>query len=164
MPTITRRALLLTGLAIALPATAQQRWTRYTNPKFGTSAEYPVGLLRPDGEPDARDGRTFRSADGAALAIFGQFNVLDATPKSLEADKRGEDDYRELTYSARGPRWFVLSGFRELEDERHVFYEKYLFSADGGTIHAISFVYPEAVKTTYDPFVARIAGSLRGSD
>ncbi|HRK24636.1 MAG TPA: hypothetical protein PLQ11_06755 [Beijerinckiaceae bacterium] len=162
MAVINRRLVLLAPLLLALPATAQQRWARYTNPKYGTSAEYPADLMQADAEPDARDGRTFRTPDGAALAIFGQFNVLSATPRSLEQDKRGEDDYREITYSSRGPNWFVLSGFRELEDGRHVFYEKYQFSADGGTIHALVLVYPETEKPRIDPLVRRIAASLKG--
>jgi hypothetical protein len=162
MPQFTRRALIATTLAVAAPAHAQQRWTRYTNAKYGTSAIYPADLMQADAEPDAHDGRTFRTPEGAALAIFGQFNVLDATPASLERQKRGEDDYRETTYSTRGRNWFVLSGFRDLEDERHVFYEKYLFSADRGTIHALVLVYPETEKPRMDPHVGRIAASLSG--
>ena len=73
------------------------------------------------------------------------------------------DGYQRVTYKARGPNWFVLSGLRSIEGREQVFYEKYLFGAGSKTIHAVVVTYPAELKAIYDPLVGRIGNSLHGS-
>ena len=162
-----RRAVLaLVALAPVWPALAQSaadRWSDYVNARFGTRLAYPANRFAADPPPDNGDGLTFRAQDGAVLLVFGQNNALDETVASLEAGKT-DGDYAEITYRARGPKWLVLSGFREVEGVRSVFYEKYLFSGQGDVIHTMILTYPEARKARYEPIIARMAGSLRGGE
>lgn len=171
MPAIPldRRTLLaaLAGAFTTAAARAQgpasDRWADYVNARFGTALAYPANRFRPDPPPDNGDGQTFRAQDGAVLLVFGQHNALDETVASLEAGKT-DDDYAEITYRARGPKWLVLSGFRDIEGVRSIFYEKYLFSPSGGVIHTMILTYPEARKDRYAPVIGRMAASLRGGD
>lgn len=163
-----RRAFLAAALLLPIaPALAQSgaadRWSDYVNARFGTALAYPANRFTPDPPPENGDGLTFRAQDGAMLLVFGQNNALDETVASLEAGKT-DADYAEITYRARGAKWLVLSGFRDVEGVRSVYYEKYLFSRSGSVIHTMILTYPEARKSRYEPIIARMAASLRGGD
>jgi len=165
---LDRRSILtaLAGLAMApqaLAQTAADRWSDYVNARFGTAIVYPANRFSPDPPPENDDGRTFRAQDGAVLLVFGQNNALEDTVASLEAGKTGED-YAQVTYRARGASWLVLSGFRDIEGTRSVYYEKTLFSRTGAVLHTMILTYPEARKSRYEPIIARIAGSLKAPD
>jgi hypothetical protein len=85
-------------------------------------------------------------------------NALEQTPGGLieEAKARGDAGF-ELTYSAAGDDWAVLSGY----EEGSVFYRRFEFGADD-VIHAVHIKYPAELKPVYDPLVGPIAGSLQG--
>lgn len=149
--------LLLAALPAALNA---QTWSRYANPRFGTTAEYPAGKLRAERAPDNGDGQSFVGRDGARLAIFGAYNVNNAGPPEYEKFLRdsGGDSYAAVTYRASGADWLVLSGARGSQ----IFYEKYLFRDH--VVHGLVVTYPLSLKASYDPIVARIARSLAAGD
>ncbi len=73
------------------------------------------------------------------------------------------EGYQRVTYKARGPNWFVLSGLRSIEGREQVFCEKYLLGAGGKTIHAVVVTYPAKLKASYGLLVGRIGNSLQGS-
>jgi hypothetical protein len=139
------------------------RWGTFVGWKFGTSIIYPASGFSALPEPDAHDGRTFVSPDGAQIAVFASYNVLDESIGANLASLIKSDGYQRITYKARGSNWFVLSGLRSIEGRERVFYEKYLFGAGGETIHAVVVTYPAQLKAIYDPLVGRIGSSLRGS-
>ena len=140
-------------------ATAPETWVTYVDEKYGTVVSYPALRFTPEPPPDAYDGRSFTTHDGARLAVFAHFNVLDETIASLDASLKGED-YAEITYRAGSSRWFVVSGYRMVDGRRSVFYEKRILSRGGDVVHGLVITYPAPLKNTYDPIAIRIARSF----
>lgn len=140
-------------------ASATETWATYANEKFGTVVSYPASRFAPEPPPDAHDGRSFTARDGARLAVFAHFNVLNDTTASLEASLTGED-YAAITYRARGALWLVVSGYRRIDGRPSVFYEKRILSTDGGLVHGFLISYPLALKAIYDPIAIRAAKSF----
>jgi hypothetical protein len=149
--------LALPDLALAQDKSAQEKWTAYRNDRFGTAIEYP-SRFRPGRPPDNNDGLSFTAADGAALAVWGSFNIEEHDVAGLESflredPKKGE----QITYRAAGKNWLVLSGTR---DER-IFYQRYLFSHRHEVVNAFEISYPAVLAASYNPIAARISKSLR---
>jgi hypothetical protein len=166
--TIAARCAAIVFILVALHgvASAQSQnphWNTFVGWKFGTTIAYPATGFSALPEPDAHDGRTFVSPDGARIAVFASYNVLDETVDSNLASLLKSQGYERTTYKTRGPNWFVLSGLRSVDGHEQVFYEKYLFSTGGKTVHAVVVTYPAELKAVYDPLVSRIGSSLRGS-
>jgi len=129
----------------------------YTNPRFGTTADYPADLMPlRDPSPENGDGQGFRSRDDRAhLLIYGTHNAMSDTPKSyLETlvDQQG------ITYKHSTTNFFVASGIRN----GSIFYQRCNFTQGGnGIIDCIHLTYPAENKSTWDPIVTRISRSLR---
>lgn len=148
--------LALLGFALMAAAAHAAPFT-YENARFGTSATFPAEIFsREQPPPDNGDGQRWLSEDGASLAIFGSYNVLDETPTGKEAAARVNGG-RKVTYSRTGQDWVVLSG----TDGDRVFYERYVFGPTD-IVHGIVIDYPASLKAKYDPLVGSIARSLRG--
>src|SRR5580704_11797704 len=98
-------------------------------------------------------------SNGAQIAVFASYNLLDETVDTELASLIKNEGYTRVTYKARGPTWFALSGLRSIARREQVFYEKYLFGAAGKTIHAVVVTYPAELKAIYDPLVGRIGSS-----
>ena len=147
------------GIALAAQSPSPH-WRTFVGWKFGTAIAYPASSFSPLPEPDAHDGRTFVSPDGARIAVFASYNGLDETVDSKLALSIKRE---RVTYRTRGPNWFALSGRRTIDGHEQIFYEKYLFGAGGETIHAVAVTYPVELKAVYDPLVGRIGSSLRSS-
>jgi hypothetical protein len=133
------------------PVTASAEWSRYTDPRFGTSVLYPDDLL------------TDRMATPTGATFAGSFGYLEVSAanrgvhsveelRNLIAETEGYDD---VTYSRGGGRWLVVSGYRGSE----IFYEKY-FLRDG-IIEGFALEYPSAARAVFDPVVERIEDSFR---
>jgi len=154
---ISRRLIVCFALFAPFPAAqAQEAWTSYRNPRFGTTIDYPA-RFRPGRPPDNNDGLAFTAPDGATLSVWGSLNVMERDVAGLEAFLReGKQDAR-VTYRAAGKNWLVLSG---VQADR-VFYERHVFSHRNEVENAFQISYPAALAATYDPIVARISKSLR---
>jgi hypothetical protein len=155
--------LLVAPHGVASAQSQRPRWSTFVGWKFGTTIAYPATGFSALPEPDAHDGRTFVSPDGARIAVFASYNVLDQTVDGNLASLLKSERYARITYKTRDPNWFVLSGLRSVDGHGQVFYEKYLFSAGAKKIHAVVVTYPAELKAVYDPLVGRIGSSLRGS-
>jgi hypothetical protein len=155
--------LLIVPHGSASAQSQSPHWSTFVGWKFGTAIAYPATGFSALPEPDAHDGRTFVGPDGARIAAFASYNLLDETVDSDLSSLLKSKDYGRVTYKTRGPNWFVLSGLRSVDGHEQVFYEKYLFSAGAKKIHAVVVTYPVELKAVYDPLVGRIGGSLRGS-
>ncbi|MFZ2102669.1 MAG: hypothetical protein WAU86_19095 [Oricola sp.] len=154
------RAWLAFCLLAALAGAAAADMLTYQNDRFGTRAAFPAEIFdRIDPPPANGDGRRFRSADGAELAVYGQYNVLELTPAMLLEQERADaaSRNREITYAKAGKDWAVVSGF----EGDMIFYERREFGRDG-VIHALDLRYPRAQKAVFDDLVGPIAGSLEG--
>jgi hypothetical protein len=153
-----RISRILIGMAaIALSGAAAAKPFTYVNERFGTSATFPDEIFVDQQEPPANgDGLRWLSKDGASIAVFGSYNVLDDTPKTL-VESGSALPGRTVTYSKTGRNWAVLSGF----EDGAVFYERQVISPTG-IVHGVEITYPKDLKAKYDPLVGTIAGSLRG--
>lgn len=155
--------ILLTSLlgVFGLPALVQtrERWTTYSNPRFGTAADYPASLFTQRAPPPENgDGQTFRTADGRAqLSIYGAYNVSADTPQSYL------DNYFDFQGAVVGlkratARFYVVSGTRD----KNLFYERCNFPPrHDDVIDCLTITYPAADKAAWDAVVARVSRSLR---
>ncbi len=138
-------------------AATPEGWTAYMNPRFGTTIDYPAGILNQrDRAPANGDGQTFRSADGrATLAIYGMHNVMGDTPKSYVdkfVDPKGVS-FRRVTAN-----FFAVSGI----SDGVIFYQRCNFPSPGGDIvDCFRVSYPAAQKAAWNPIVGRLSQSLR---
>jgi hypothetical protein len=147
---------LVSAVGLTAAAFATLPFT-YTNERFGTSATFPREIFsEQQPPPENGDGLAWKSRDGASIAIFGSYNVMEDTPKTLDASGRTLPG-RRVTYSKTGRNWLVQSGFQDGQ----VFYERQLISPSQ-VIHAVLIKYPPSLKAKYDPLVGPIAGSLKG--
>jgi len=140
-------------------ARADNGWAVYVNDRYGTTVWYPAPRFVMQPPPDNDDGRTLIAADGAKILVFASYNVLDETLASKQAGLTGPD-YARTTYRAKGPNWFVVSGYRDIGGVDSVFYEKHIFARD--VVHSLIVTYPSALKGRYEPIVARVAASFAG--
>lgn len=154
-------ALMLSLLAGA-PATGSfaqgNEWRTYTNPRFGTRADYPAHIFTIIAPPPANgDGQSFSRRDGAArLSIYGSFNASDDTPRSYV------DNYIRpegpLAYEHIAGNYFVASSLRD----GIIRYTRCNFERGSpGIIHCFVIEYPAREKELWDAIVTRISASLR---
>ena len=142
---------LISGVA------AQQRWATYTNPRFGTSVDYPADIFSVrDQSPENGDGQSFQTRDGRAqLSVYGQHNAEADTPQSyLEkcVDRQG------ISYRHATERSYIVSG----TSDGNIFYQRCNFPANlDGIIDCLNVSYPAQEKITWDPIVTRLSRSLR---
>ncbi|UJW87287.1 hypothetical protein [Devosia sp. SL43] len=144
--------------AALVPPNGDAGWTAYVNARFGTTIEYPSGLLAMQQAPDNDDGRTFRSPDGTVtLLVFGQYNIDGLDGPAMVARDRDWGDYGEVTYQSAKSDRYALSGY---SDDR-VFYRAARIDNQTGVVHVFEIEYPAAAKATWDPIVTRLAKSFR---
>jgi hypothetical protein len=157
---MTRRlSFAFVALAAALFASAAgaDTWLAYHNDRYGTTIDYP-DLFKAQPPPDANDGRTFKSADGAQFVVFAEYNALDfnlATYRDFIV--KNIDPGEVITYRSSGDNWFVISGTKGTD----IFYERHMLSHGAQMTEGFVMTYPASLKATYDPIVARIAKSFR---
>jgi hypothetical protein len=154
---MSRARLVFIGAALAclgwpMPASADS--LTYTNARFGTSVTFPAELFDSRMDPPANgDGMTWTSTDGASLAVYASNNALMVDPAQLLENVVAERP--EISYSQSGPDWVVISGI----EDATIFYERWVFGGDD-VIHGVLLRYPESLRSTFDPLVGDIAGSL----
>ena len=143
-------ALVSTSVASAQPV----RWTKYTIPQTGTSADLPVSIFTEKaGQPDGY-GQTFRSADGqATLTIQSAANVSNDTPATFLAKKKPPS---QIQYKRVTSRFFAVSSYKG----DRVWYDRCNFS--GGYVHCVLMNYPASEERAWDGVVTRISLSLTG--
>ena len=139
----------------------QQQWSRYTNSRFGASAEVPRGIFVALPEPDNGSGLGFRSVDGrASMTIRGNW-VSNTAPnfRSLmpilveEARERGSI----VTFKSSGNGWFAYSGYAK----SRIFYHKVVTGCPNQTVaNSMDIEYDVSARSFYDPIVARISKSM----
>jgi hypothetical protein len=151
------RPILGVVVAVALSGAATAKPFTYVNERFGTSATFPDEIFVDQQEPPANgDGLRWLAKDGASVAIYGAYNVLDDTPKTL-VESGSALPGRTVTYAKTGRNWAVLSGF----EDGAIFYERRVISPTG-IVHGVEITYPKELKAKYDPLAGKIAASLRG--
>ena len=148
-------SVMVATVLLATSAAKADDWLTYQNDRYGTTIDYPV-IFKMQRPPDADDGRTFKSADGADFTVSASYFALDSTvAKYHDFIVKNLDAGSAITYERRGKNWFVISGTRA----DRIFYEKHLLSH--GLNEDFVMSYPASAKSTYDPIVDRMAKSFR---
>lgn len=148
-------ALLLLSAAFA---SAQDKFSTYSNDRFHFSIDYPADLLTMAPPPDNDDGRTFRSADGQIeMLVWGQHNAESKTLDEMyNLDLKGFTE--KPSYMVLKRDWFVLSGMKDGK----IFYEKTLIRRKGGDVFfTFTVEYPASEKAKFDAIVKRMADSFK---
>jgi hypothetical protein len=154
-----RLSFVFAALAAALLASAAgaDTWLTYHNDRYGTTIDYP-DFFKAQPPPDADDGRTFKSADGAQFLVFAEYNALDFNlAQYRDFTVKNLDPGSVITYQAHGDDWFVVSGTKGAD----IFYQRHLLSHGAQMTEGLVMTYPAPLKATYDPIAARMAKSFR---
>jgi hypothetical protein len=144
-------------LASSRTAPAKDHWAIYSNPRFGTTADYPADLFTvQDPPPENGDGASFRTADGRAqLSIFGAYNVENDTPQGYV---KRNDELNSATYKRVTSEFYVVSGTTGAD----IYYDRCNFPAkNNDVLNCIHTTYPAREKALWDAIVTRISKSLR---
>lgn len=141
----------------------EEIWATWIGSKYGTTINYPQSRFTLLPEPDAHDGRTFVSHDGARIAAFAYFND-GKTIASIDASLQDSPEYGHVIFRRRGARSTVTSGSRVIDGQEQVFYEKYFLEPGGEVVHAVVITYPVTTKGVYGRLISRIAGPLETSN
>ena len=152
-------AVLCAVAPATVPATSAHadNWLTYHNDRYGSTIDYP-DRFKGEPPPGSDDGRTFKSADGAAFSVYASYNALDFdVAKFQDFTLKNLDPDEVVTYKAHGDNWFVISGTKGTD----IFYERHLLSHGGQMTEGFSVAYPAAAKQSYDLIVARMAKSFR---
>lgn len=150
--------------AQAQPATQarEEIWATWIGSKYGTTINYPQSRFTLLPEPDAHDGRTFVSRDGARIAAFAYFNDGKSIA-SIDASLQDSPEYGHVIFRRRGAKSTVTSGSRVIDGQEQVFYEKYYLEPGGEVVHAVVITYPVTTKGVYGRLISRIVGPLETS-
>jgi hypothetical protein len=136
-------------------ALAQEQWGTYSDPRFGTTIDYPIDLftvLEPPSE--SGDDRILRTADGrATLMIYGLNNNDGERPEVYLPRHVNLDD---VSFKRVTADHYVVSGVRG----ETIYYERCNFPNDE-VLNCFSITYPAAEKSAWDAIVTRISHSLR---
>lgn len=145
---------------VSATAAASERWQTYTNPRFGTQADVPVGDFTAVSPPANGDGLKWISSDGLGeLSVYGSFGGSPETWAEYQKMIEGlSADTMTITYSASGKDWFVISG----HSGGRISYMKAVRSPHCEFIVAnhIFLEYPSDQKQRYDSIARRMAKSL----
>ncbi len=138
------------------PASTAKNWKTYTNPRFGTSIDYPAFLFEALPPPENGDGRTFKSKDGRAeFLIFGSHNALEQTVKELFADQLMSDTYEAILEKALQNNEYFLKA----RSNGKIIAQKVILDA-AGVFHTFKLSYPEAESAQYDLILKRMVVSF----
>jgi len=152
--------LALAIMTLAVSALAAD-WVRYTNPRFGATADVPAEGFIANPPPDNGDGQSWASEDGKGeIAVYGSFVVINETFEAYRnfVIKSAKDEGLEITYDAEGHGWFAYSG-RQGSD---IVYMKVIRAENCSALVAnhVYLKYPASQKEGYDSIVRRMAKSL----
>ena len=152
--------LALVIMALAVPALAAD-WIRYSNPRFGATADVPEEGFIANPPPDNGDGQSWASEDGKGeIAVYGSFAAIVETFEAYRnwVIKIKKDGGLDITYDAGGRGWFAYSGFQGDD----IVYKKVIRAENCSVLVAnhVYLKYPASQKERYDPIVRRMAKSL----
>ncbi len=149
-------AMMMTGLVIG--ASAQSKFTTYSNDRFYFSIEYPSEMLKAQPAPANNDGRTFVSRDKAVeMRVWGQYNALDRT-LTEEYNEALAGYGSGVTYKVLGDSSFVISGTAGSK----IYYRKTMLRTGRNEVfYTFTIEYPKTQKSKFDSVVTRIARSFK---
>jgi hypothetical protein len=132
------------------------RYTQYTNQAQGISFVYPEDVLTPLGGSADGGSQTFASADGrTVVAVSAQPNTAGTSLADAYAQAARKDVGREVTYTASGSRWYVVSGY----EGDTLFYEKVVLG--DGAFKSLRITFPRAYRAAHYDMVEAMSNSFK---
>jgi hypothetical protein len=143
-------------------AASVQRWLPFHNDRYGFSVDIP-GDFTASPPPENGDGRTFTSKDGRATILA--YGHLFVDVEGLNQDEREQEEFAakdglKVTYRQVSARATTFSG---LQGDTIV-YQHAVATCKSSASAIIHAEYPRAEKARFDPLVAHMAQTLRGSN
>jgi hypothetical protein len=136
-------------------------WRVFVDERYGFTIELPFGMFEIV-EKTAR-GLSLRAPQTeAAIEVYGSHSAAGFDPEQFVDAIVQADRVREVTYTAGGRSWFVLSGFYSGAEagDAVIFYTKFMFSADGTRLAAFEISFPAREKPRFEEVVERIEDSF----
>jgi hypothetical protein len=132
------------------------QYTQYTSQAQGLSFVYPEDVLTPLGNAADGGSQTFASADGrTVVAVAAQPNTAGTSLAEAFAQAARKDVGREVTYTASGSRWYVVSGY----EGDTLFYEKVVLG--GGAFKALRITFPRQQRAANYAMVEAMSNSFK---
>ncbi|MFN3428481.1 MAG: DnaJ domain-containing protein [Candidatus Sericytochromatia bacterium] len=140
----------------AAPAgTVGTQFTQYTNAAGGYSFVYPEDLVTPQGETGP--AQRFASADGRTVVDVNAVGAAGTGIPGAFAQARRQDTGREVTYTASGASWYVVSGY----EGPTLFYEKTVLTGD--TFKTLRIAFPREHREAYYDAVEAMSLSFKST-
>lgn len=134
------------------------RFSTYSNARFGFSIRYPSDLFTQKRFSDNGDGVILQNRDGQVeLRAYGSFYGDNIRSNYKEEINWIKDDGGQVTYKVLHRTWYVLSGYEE--GGRKIFYQKTYFK--NGKSKSFKLTYPTAKKRYYNKLVKMISRGFR---
>lgn len=157
-----RRMIVVAGIIGAPIAAQAAEWTRFSNDRYGFSVDIPATFkaLPP---PENDDGRMFTSPDGRSkISAYGHLFV---DVRGMIEDERQQEgfeaaDHLTVTYRHVSAETYTYSG---IKGDRIVYVHAVKTCKDLAAA-IVNAEYPVADKARFDPIVAHMAKTLRGSN
>jgi hypothetical protein len=131
------------------------QFTQYTNAAGGYSLVYPEDLLAPQGE--AGTAQRFQSADGRTVVDVNAVSAGGTGIPEAFAQARRPDTGREVTYTASGASWYVVSGY----EGPTLFYEKAILANDA--FKTLRIAFPREYRDAYYDAVEAMSLSFKST-
>src|SRR5262249_45378250 len=137
-------------------APSTEKSGHYVNVRYGYSVSYPDNLFVAEPESDSGDGRVFRARRGdTQFRVWGNWK-LDQTPSGM-ADQAEEEcarhpaEYRVVKAAMAAVSCVTKGG--------EITYEKAIIHDDA--VAFFSMTYSAGERSSWDPVVSQIGGSLK---
>jgi hypothetical protein len=139
-----------------------QDWVPFSNDRYGFSVDIPADL-QPSPPPENGDGRSFTSKDGRATVLAYGHLFVDVS--GLVEDERDEEQMSakgglKVTYRQVSARATTFSGLQGTT----IVYQHAIATCKGTASAIVHAEYPASEKARFDPLVAHMAKTLRGSN
>jgi len=141
-------------------------WSVTHDPGGRYSIELPTSSFQQDASGHAGHLTLEEVGGDAIIDVYGGQNAKQLAPAEFIASLSRAPRIADITYSARGKSWFVISGHyvREGSDAAGlIYYAKFVFSADLKRFAAFEMSYSPAEKRRMDPIVTHLEKTLRQS-
>lgn len=148
--------VLIALSALSLPAVASD-WARYNNARFQYFIDIPPGFSEVKESENGDGGISLSSDHAAQLNVWGGY----LTDGNFAAEIKGRTDRDRsegwsITYQKQRAKWAVWSGVKGAR----IFYERAIPTCDGAAAY-VRLEYAKEQAKAFDPFVSRLAKSLR---
>lgn len=164
IPPRLRSSAALLLLVAQTGYTAAAEWQRFGDPIAGYSVDLPSGSFVPR-NPAGEGHRTlFESSGEGIIDLYGGNNLKRLPPVRFIEQLSSSPRIADVSYTALGKTWFVISGHykRESSDPgRLIYYAKFVFSDDLARFAAFEISYPTSEKRRMDAVVAKMEDTLR---